>query len=263
MAAESSGFAPMVINRVSPSRQLIMLKAVCDEGTLSIEHGIPVCSVCPAFTSQAGEKNATLRINNVIEGAFTRADAAEALIDLDGCEPHSSMYGGAVLLERTEKGWRRGLYQPGFRAGECITFRTVERSQALACNVVDIAQGIQIGELSWVSLQGGEYQTSSLLRWFDNVQSNPRRLVSIFPHSFMKSDFNQDARVDLRVLVRLRDVPVPTKYPGAIDAIDAGHRFAEPETIRLTYLFDGKRLSLSPESSAGKARIDKLLEQYL
>ena len=262
-AAESSGFTPMVINRVSPSRQLAMLKAVCDEGTLGIEDGVPVCKVCPAFTSQTGEKNASLRINNVIEGAFTRAGVAEALIDLEGCEPHANLYGGTVLLERTDKGWKRGLYEPGFRADECITFRTIELNQALACNTVDTAQGIQIGEISWISLAGGEYQASSLLRWFDNIQSNPRRLVSVFPASFMKSDFNQDSRVDLSVLVRLRDAPVPAKYPGAIDAIASGHRFAEPETVRLIYLFDGKQLSLSPQSKPGKAQIDKLLEQYL
>lgn len=262
-AAESSGFTPMVINRVSPSRQLTMLKAVCNEGSLGMENGVPVCRVCPAFTSQAGEENSSLQINNVIEGAFTRPNAVEVLLDLEGCEPHSNMYGGAAVLEREAKGWKRSLYQPGFRAGECITFRTTDRSQALACNIVDMAQGIQIGEVNWVSLVDGKYQASNLLRWFDNIQSNPRRLVSVFPYSFMKSDFNQDARVDLRILVRLRDVQVPAKYPGAIEAIAAGHRFADPETVRLTYLFDGKRLDLSPDSIAGKARIDKLLEQHL
>ena len=262
-AAESSGFTPMVINRVSPSRQLTMLKAVCNEGSLGMENGVPVCRVCPAFTSQAGEDNATLRINNVIEGAFTRPNAVEALLDLEGCEPHSNLYGGAVVLEREAKGWKRGLYQPGFRASECISFRTMDRSHALACNTVDMAQGVQIGEVNWVSLAGGEYQSSNLLRWFDNIQSNPRRLVSVFPYSFMKSDFNQDARVDLRVLVRVRDLPVPAKYPGAIEAIAEGYRFADPEIVRLTYLFDGKRLSLSPDSVAARARIDKLLEQHL
>lgn len=262
-AAETSGFTPMVIQQVSVTRQLAMLQGVCDAGTLGVEDGAALCKVCPSFTSDAGGKASRLQITNVIEGAFTRPNAAEALIDVAGCESHSELYGGAVILERTGEGWRRVFYRAGFRPSQCITFRTLNQTIGVACNIVDAAQGVQLGELVWVDLREGKYIETSLLRWFDNVQSNPRRLVSIFPQRFMKSDFNQDGRVDLRVTLRLREQAVPEKYSGAIDAIAGGYPFAAPETLRLIYLFDGNGFTLQTDSEAVKKRVDLLLERYL
>jgi len=261
-AAETSGFTPMVIEQVSLTRQLGMLHAICEDGSIGVEGDTAGCETCPSYTGASGETD-RFEISNVIEGNFTQSDVAEAAVDMQGCESHSGLYGGTVILQRTSKGWQRLLYEPGFRSDQCITFRTSDRVQAMACNIVDSAQGIQLGSFKWIELRNATFKETTLFRWFDNVQSNPARLVSVFPYRFVKSDFNQDARVDLRVMFRMRDEQVPGKYAGAIDAIDAGYRFADPETLRLTYLFDGKALSLERGSSEAKERIDAMLNKHL
>lgn len=261
-AAELSGFSPMAIDQVSITRQLAMLRAICDQGDVGIVDGVASCSQCPSYTSDADAAVSGLQISNVIEGNFTRSNAPEALVDVDGCEPSSNLGGGAVILERVGKGWRRVFYRAGFRPSHCIPFRTRDQVQALACNIVDFSHGVQLGELDWVELKDGEYRKTVLLTWLDNIQTNPRHLLSVFPYNFMKADFNSDGRVDLRVKFRLRDHMTPQQYAGMIDAIDAGHQLPEPETLQLIYLFDGSRLALQAESAPARQAIDALLKTY-
>ncbi len=261
-AAEISGFSPMAMDQVSITRQLAMLRAICDQGDVGIVDAVASCKVCPSYTSDADASVTGLQISNVIEGNFTRSNVAEVLVDVDGCEPHSRMGGGAVILERVGKGWRRVFYQAGFRATHCIPFRTREQVQALACNIVDFSHGVQLGALNWIELKDGVYRATTLLTWLDNIQSNPRHLLSVFPYNFMKADFNGDGRVDLRVKFRLRDDRTPEQYAGMIDAIDAGYELPEPRTLQLIYLFDGMRLALAADSAAAKQSIDALLKSY-
>jgi len=261
-AAELSGFSPMAIDQVSITRQLAMLRAICDQGDVGIVDGVASCSQCPSYTSDADAAVSGLQISNVIEGNFTRSNAPEALVDVDGCEPSSNLGGGAVILERVGKGWRRVFYRAGFRPTHCIPFRTRDQVQALACNMVDFSHGVQLGELDWVELRDGEYRKTVLLTWLDNIQTNPRHLLSVFPYNFMKADFNSDGRVDLRVKFRLRDHIAPPEYAGMIDAIDAGYQLPEPDTLQLIYLFDGSRLALQADSAAAKQAIDTLLKTY-
>ena len=257
-AAESSGFTPILIEKISVARQLNMLQAICKPGQVTMRDGTPTCKACPSYTSGGA---VGLQITNAIEGNFTRSDTSEVLVDTSGCEPASANGGGSVLLESSERGWSRILYQAGFRSNECIRFRTLKQTTSLACNMSGVNAGIQRGKLEWLSLRDTKPVQDTLLEWYDNSQSNPRRLVSIFPHRFMKSDFNSDGRVDLQVNVRMRDETVPDKYPNFIDAMAAGHRLREARSLRLIYLFDGSTLILSPNSEASKRNIDALLKQ--
>ena len=261
-AGEISGFSPLAIEQVSITRQLAMLRAICDQGDVGIVDGLASCTVCPSYTSDADAAVSGLQIGNVIEGNFTRGNVPEVLVDLDGCEPHARLGGGAVILERIGKGWRRVFYRAGFRPTQCIRFRTRDQVQALACNIVDFSHGVQLGELDWIELKDGVFHSTTLLSWLDNIQTNPAHLLSVFPYNFMTADFNHDGRVDLRVKFRLRDERAPQQYDGMIDAIDAGYELSEPRTLQLLYLFDGMRLALAPESAAAKQSIDALLKTY-
>lgn len=258
--AEEKSILTRVIERVSLTRQLAMLRPVCPEGSLTVEDGVPGCSICPDFTSLAGDKS-FFAISNVIEGNFTHPDAFEAMLDMEGCESHSDLYGGAVVIQREKGGWERLLYKRGLRPTECLKFRTIFRTVSLACNVVDSVQGILIGKLQWVDLRNGDLRLMTLFRWYDNMQGNPRQLISVFPDRFLKADFNQDGRIDLRASLRVRNTRVPDRYEGAIDAIDGGYKFPEPETIQLIYLFNGEELKLSPQSEKAKQSVDRIVDQ--
>lgn len=257
-AAETSGFAPILIENVSVTRQLELLRAICDPAQVSMRDDTPVCSTCPSYTSGAP---VSLRITNAIEGSFTRPAAREVLLDTTGCEPSASNGGGSVLLEAGEHGWSRTLYQPGFRSNECVRFRTIQQTVSLACNMSSVDHGIRRGKLQWLNLRHAKPVQRTLLEWYDNSRSDPRRLVSVFPHRFMKSDFNSDGRVDLQVSVRIQDETIPSRHSSFVDAMAAGHRLKEAESLRLVYLFDGNTLVLSPISEANRAGIDALLEQ--
>lgn len=168
-----------------------------------------------------------------------------------------------VLLRQTGTVWSRLHYQKGYRLRDCLKFRTTDDMHALLCNQSTFAQGSEIGEILWVGLTADKFEAKPLLRWYDNVNSNPRHLVTIFPQRFQRSDFNQDGRSDVRILFRLRDETIPDKYMGAIDAIDAGYRLAKPRSLGLVYLFDGKSLSLHKESRQALDEINALLEKHL
>ncbi len=256
-AAEVSGFAPIVIEKASAARQLALLQAICEAGQVGMQDDVPVCSACPSYTAGG---SAGLRITNVISGNFTRSGASEILVDTAGCEPASANGGGSVLLEAGEGGWTRTLYRAGFRSNECIRFRTIAQTAAVACNMSHVDGGVQRGTLAWLNLRAAKPVQHELLAWYDNSRSNPRQLVSVFPHRFMKSDFNSDGRVDLQVTVRLREETVPEQYPDLVEAMAAGHRLKAEKSLRLIYLFDGSTLVLAPGSEDNKARIDALLE---
>lgn len=257
-AAEQSGFAPIWIEKVSVARQLELLQSICESGQVKVRDGIPTCKTCPSYTTGGP---AGLRITNTIKGSFTDINTSEVLVDTSGCEPETANGGGSILLEEGEKGWSRTLYLPGFRSNECVRFRTIRKTISLACNMSSIDQGIQRGKLKWLSLRDAKPTQDDLFEWYDNSRSNSRHLFSVFPHRFMKSDFNSDARVDLQVSVRVRDEAIPAEYANFIAAMTAGHRFKKAAPLRLEYLFDGSTLVLSPHSEDTAADINKLLER--
>lgn len=256
-AAESSSFAPIWIEKASVARQLELLQSICEPGQVIVRDGIPTCDSCPPYTTGGP---AGLRITNTIKGNFTHHDTGELLVDASGCEPATTYGGGSILLEEGKNGWSRTLYLPGFRSNECVRFRTIRKTISLACNMSSVDQGIQRGKFKWLSLRDAKPIQHDLFEWYDNSQSNSRRLVSIFPHRFMKSDFNSDGRVDLRVTVRVRDETIPTKYPNFVGAMSAGHRFRKATSLQLMYLYDGSTLLLAPDSEATSEEINILLE---
>lgn len=257
-AAEKSGLAPVVIEKVSVTRQLELLGAICEPGQVKLSNGLPVCRSCPSYTSGVGTE---LRIVNTISGNFTHSGKNELLVDLNGCETNLASDGGSVLLQSGESGWSRTLYLPGFRSNECIRFRNMRLTLSLACSMSSLENGIQSGKLTWLNLFGGKPTHQTLLEWYDNSRSNPRLLRSVFPHRFVKADFNSDGRVDLQVNLRLREEEIPETYPGFVEAIESGYRIKKAEPLRIIYLFDGNTLIPAPTSEAAIKRIDGMIRR--
>jgi hypothetical protein len=146
---------------------------------------------------------------------------------------------------------------------DCLKFRTTDETYALLCTQSTFAQGSEIGQVLWVKVAADGFEARSLLRWYDNVNSNPRRLVTVFPGRFQRADFNQDGRSDVRILFRVREQDIPEKFAGALDAIDAGYALAEPRLLGLIYVFDGKSLALHKDSRQALGEVNTLLDKYL
>jgi hypothetical protein len=250
-----------VIEKFSNTKHLIMLRGVCDGGDIRASGKELGCSRCPDYTSSAGEKTGFL-VTDILQGSFVRKHEQNALLNMEGCEPQSDLAGGMVLLTYTSNGWKRVSYLKGYRFEDCMKFPSSDGFRYLLCSQSSQAQGTSFGTLYWVSLENGDFSATPLLRWLDNVNSNPQHLLSIFPDRFFRSDFNQDGRGDIRIDVKIRNQEIPARYEGVIDAIESGFELADPEVIQIMYLFDGKSLVIGKEGKPGLERINGLVDGY-
>lgn len=251
-----------IVDRVSRSSSLLMLQAVCDAGMAEIKDGIARCTACPSFTSLSGRKSG-FSMANVVLGSFTQAREPEALLYMKGCESGVTVDGGIVLLRQTGSGWSRLQYQKRLGFTECLKFRTLENVSNLLCSHSFQAGGNQSGEIFWIDITDNNFSRTTLLRWYDNTGSNPRELVSVFPYRFLRSDFNQDARSDVRIGFHVREQLIPEEYSGALDAINSGYRIDAPRSLSLTYLFNGISLKLHKDSQQDLTTISEILNRHL
>lgn len=251
-----------IISKVSRSGSLLMLQAVCDAGKTEFRDGIARCTACPSFTSAPAEK-AGFKLANIVLGSFTQAREPEALLYMQGCEPDATVDGGIVLLQQTTKGWSRLQYQKGLGFTECLKFRTLDDVSNLLCNHSTLMDGNQAGKIFWIDMTENTFSRKLLLRWYENTSSNPRELVSVFPYRFLRSDFNQDGRSDVRISFRVREQFIPEKYSGALHAINSGYKIDPPESLSLTYLFNGEALKLQKDSQENSASINQIVNKHL
>jgi len=261
-AEQTASALQNIINKVSRSSSLLMLQAVCDRGKTITSEGITRCAICPSYTS-APTKKTGFKLANVVLGSFTEAREPEALLYMKGCESDATADGGVVLLQNTAHGWSRLQYQRGFGFSECLKFRTLDEVSNLLCSHSALVDGNQIGTISWIDLTENKFSSTRLLRWYDNTSSNPRKLVSVFPYRFLRSDFNQDGRGDVRISFRIREQVIPEKYSGALDAINSGYSIDPPESLSLTYIFNGVALKLHKDSQDNSARVQQILNKHL
>jgi hypothetical protein len=264
--ASASGKDPSVLRRlvelvpVTGMRQ--MMRGVCDQGAVKVRDGVARCAECPSYTSSAGDKSG-FAVVEMMQGSFTAGGTEEVLLNMKGCESAVDSGGGMVLLRHSDSGWSRMLYQKGYRLRDCLKFPMQDARQALFCSQSSFGETGETGQILWATVTSGAIQTRSLVRWYDNVTSNPRRLVTVFPARFQRTDFNQDGYNDAHILFRIREEMIPDKYAGAIDAIDAGYDLLSPRLLGLVYLFDGKSFSLDEDSKEAFDEINMLLDKYL
>jgi len=251
-----------IINKISRSGSLLMLQAVCDEGKSELRNSVARCTTCPSFTSKPANKTG-FELVNIVLGSFTKAREPEALLYMKGCESDVTEDGGIVLLQQTADGWSRLQYQKGVGFTECLKFRTMEDVSNLLCNHSSLVDGNQTGKILWIDLAENRFSATPLARWYDNTSSNPRELVSVFPYRFLRSDFNQDSRSDVRISFRIRELLIPEKYSGALDAISSGYKIDPPRSLSLTYLFNGETLKLQKDNQVNLTRIKQIVNKHL
>ncbi|HTX38744.1 MAG TPA: hypothetical protein VME43_27145 [Bryobacteraceae bacterium] len=77
-------------------------ESVCP-GQVATGNGVECRSGCPAYTFGKGGR---WSVGAVFRGHFVSAVSDDAILDMDGCEPHVNEYGGTILLTRGVPGWR-------------------------------------------------------------------------------------------------------------------------------------------------------------
>lgn len=98
------------------------------------------CVSCPPFAADAKRAEVSVDPEQFYEaeaayfGSFSEADAREAAIVFNGCEPHSANYGGTLLLAFDGSTWTHKAYASGFHPAECRLFTRPDRRDVLVCS---------------------------------------------------------------------------------------------------------------------------------
>jgi len=226
-------------------------KAVCGEGDYENKDSGVRCFDCPKFTGRAGS-NEGLEISHLIRGRFTGKQTEELLLDLDGCEAHSSSYGGALLLVSATDtpSYKQVYYKPGFRLNDRLKLDAGKEGNVLVCNESDIAQGEVFGQVSLVEVSDKEISRKRLFRWYDNRAAGGPRVVHAVPEKIevISPPKKEPARV--QVTLRTREI--------SRAALDKGEPGAE-KVESLLFEQKGKQLAADKKTQQILARIDALI----
>ena len=217
---------------------ITLMKSVCGANNVVKKQGKVFCKICPSFTNNRSSGGS---LKSVVYGSFTQLGSREALIDLEGCEPHAGSFGGTVLLRRANNGWLRVRYETGLRSDNCLKFTYPRGRHSLVCQQTFMAQGYST---QWLDVREIGSTKTTINRLFE-VESNigsgvpPYHAVEI--KNFVMQDTNKDGRLDLVAKVS------ETKGTDKIDA--NGYKkplLSPPKTYQLTFLFNGKFFQPTP-----------------
>ena len=111
------------------SREL--LQAVCP-GQVRLGESIGCGKTCPAFTAFHGDEE-DWSVIGVTRGHFLSPTSDDALLSVDGCEPHMANFGGTILLTRQADGWRMQWYKDGVITSQCHKILLLNGRELLVC----------------------------------------------------------------------------------------------------------------------------------
>jgi hypothetical protein len=136
---------PTLVMRLGPAgaEKLAIATSVCAAAVSERDGALRVgCRSCPPFDASSGAdgrlaeldarpETEFFELESVYRGSFMRPGADEAAAVFAGCEPHSSNWGGTLLVERSGNTWQQSSYRSGFRPRDCRTFRMPESGRDL------------------------------------------------------------------------------------------------------------------------------------
>jgi hypothetical protein len=108
-----------------------LLEAVCP-GRVIVGKEIGCRGACPEFTGFPRE-DFGWHVAAVTRGHFLSAQSDDAALWMTGCEPHSSNWGGTILLTRHSQKWSMLWYKAGVATAECHNVNLRDRREILLC----------------------------------------------------------------------------------------------------------------------------------
>jgi hypothetical protein len=92
-------------------------------------------------------------LQSVIYGSFTAPRVEEAVASFEGCEPHTSLFGGSIILTKIGGAWSMVRYQSTLITNACVTCRLQSGRDLLLCEQEDghmdgRSQGIALVDLT-------------------------------------------------------------------------------------------------------------------
>ena len=214
-------------------------KAVCgDIKVVTIDH-LLACKRCPEFTTYF-EQSEPLILKAMVQGNFNSPEDRQTIVDTDGCESRSELYGGIAILQGYGKTLSRLNYQSGFRLNDCLKFRSSNDTDILVCNEQDHAQGHLFGQFSVFRFRDNTASSEVLQHWF--VQEDKELVIQ--PIAIEQGDINGDNFVDLTLQFSIQ-----------VDDSAA-------KTTTLAFLFNGQSFEIEAKHQEIKAILDEILKPY-
>ena len=130
---------PPVLADATEQEKLAFLSTICRTAVLKGRAG---CERCAPFDAPDARPNGRVAVDppqfwglrSLSFGSFTRPGAGEAAAVLWGCEAREKNYGGTVLAERAEGGWRMLRYDSGLNPASCRAYRRRDGRDVLVCS---------------------------------------------------------------------------------------------------------------------------------
>jgi len=225
----------------TPAEAIALMKNICGAGNITKEQAGIGCKTCPSFTTFHDTSGS---LTSVVYGSFTKTGTREALVDLNGCEPHANNYGGTVLLRRTSNGWSRIRYQIGFRSYDCLKINTsTDHRNSLVCEIMDMAQGNLFASLDQIEIGSAKNTTTNLLA----VNSNTGTCRPPYYQVEIKDFFREDNKLIVKVSEAREAEGIHTEK-NSEDCITP--KLPKSKLHQLTFLFNGQ--SFSPTSATAE-----------
>jgi len=142
------------------AHQLGFLSDICNvalhyetEGAHRVRVG---CRSCPPFEGPAAVSDGRIAVDGkdffelelFIPGHFTAANAEQRLAVFNGCEPHSSNWGGTLIAERHGDKFHSLRYLSGLRPQACKAYHRPDGRDLAVCEFGDAHQSISTDSLS-------------------------------------------------------------------------------------------------------------------
>ncbi len=227
------------------------MQEVCESNaTIEVDpKGTFQCTVCPSYTDFQGNNRESFDLQAVYQGHFSAKNAEQLLLVMAGCESHASGLGGSILLTRDRTIWKKSGYFKGDKPLECLSFKSRDGLDRLACFAGDAHFGTASYWINAVSYKDNSLHVDPLLQ---DIGANTAGGFPAAGYCY-EQEINKfeklpsDSGFTVRVTQSRGLAP-----PAAEGSCGETEIPMEPaQTVNLTFQFDGDHFVLTPGSKDG------------
>jgi hypothetical protein len=214
------------------------------------------CRTCPPFEGAAAVSDGRIAVDGkeffelelYIPGHFTAANSDQRMAVFNGCEPHSSNWGGTLIAERRGEKFESVRYLSGLHPQRCQAYHRADGRDLAVCEFSDAHQSTSTDTLAVLDFAVDPPKTQTLLAFTnqDPCLTDPgTRTTEELIESF---ELNQNpAAKNNGLFVRTTRTPrtLDEQYQSFCRETAAGSHaherpFAKPQVTTLQYRFDGE-----------------------
>jgi hypothetical protein len=224
-------------SRVPTAKEVAELLPVACAGS-KVNFEARSCTPCP---DQLFEDSRVF--SSIMYGRFLGVGETNAILDMQGCEPHANNFGGTMILRwRGLTNWEFLRYEPGVRSGDCLKYATKAGHDLRVCQTFWGGMGFTVEGFGLYDYTRKSVPGDALV----TITSNSDQCVepNLNDFNILKVDrpnINRDNRPDLRIQVSERHAQLP-KAGECSDKLQWGL----VKKLVLEFLFDGTKFVPAP-----------------